>query len=154
MASLFEDILEELEDMAEEAFNVPLSGGKCLVDGEKLREKLEDLRVNLPVEIKKANEICKERDKIIERAKKEYDAKLAAAETKAQYLLDNNNIMKQAKLNADAILKDANDEAKRLRTAACQFIDDNVKEAEERLTESLKSVKQVRNKIAEINSKK
>ena len=70
MASLFEDILEELEEMAEEAFNVPLSGGKCVVNGEELREKLELLRLNLPLEMKKASEICGERDKIIERAKR------------------------------------------------------------------------------------
>ena len=154
MATLFENILDELDEMAEEAFNVPLSGGKCVVNGELLRTKLEELRVNLPMEMKKASEICAERDKIIERSKKEYDAKLAAAESKAQYLLDNDRITKEAKKRADELIKAAEDEAARLRAAACKFVDDNMSEAEGRLDESLKSVRQVRAKIAKMNEKK
>lgn len=154
MASLFEDILEELEEMAEEAFNVPLSGGKCVVNGEELREKLELLRLNLPLEMKKASEICGERDKIIERAKKEYDAKLAAAESKAQYLLDNDRITKEAKANAAEIIKNAETEAAKLRNAACKFVDDNLKDAEEKLADSIKSVRQVRAKVADMTAKK
>lgn len=154
MATLFEDILEELEEMAEEAFNVPLSGGKCFINGEELREKLEQLRLNLPIEIKKASEICAERDKIIERAKKEYDAKLAAAESKAQYMLDNDRITKEAKANAAQIIKNAEDEASRLRNAACKFVDDNLKEAEDKLSDSIKSVRQVRAKVADMTAKK
>ena len=136
MATLFENILDELDEMAEEAFNVPLSGGKCVVNGELLRTKLEELRVNLPMEMKTASEICAERDKIIERSKKEYDAKLAAAESKAQ------------------LIKAAEDEAARLRAAACKFVDENMSDAEARLDESIKSVRQVRAKIAKMNEKK
>ena len=154
MATLFENILDELDEMAEEAFNVPLSGGKCVVNGELLRTKLEELRVNLPMEMKKASEICAERDKIIERSKKEYDAKLAAAESKAQYLLDNDRITKEAKKRADELIKAAEDEAARLRAAACKFVDDNMSDAEARLDESIKSVRQVRAKIAKMNEKK
>ena len=153
MATLFENILDELDEMAEEAFNVPLSGGKCVVNGELLRTKLEELRVNLPMEMKKASEICAERDKIIERSKKEYDAKLAAAESKAQYLLDNDRITKEAKKRADELIKAAEDEAARLRAAACKFVDDNMSDAEARLDESIKSVRQVRAKIAKMNEK-
>ena len=95
-----------------------------------------------------------ERDKIIERAKKEYDAKLAAAESKAQYMLDNDRITKEAKANAAQIIKNAEDEASRLRNAACKFVDDNLKEAEDKLSDSIKSVRQVRAKVADMTAKK
>ena len=147
--ALFDDILFELEEMVEEAFNVPLTGGKCLIKADELKERLEALRLNLPIEMKKATQIVNERDKILEKAKIEYDSKIAAAETKAQYLLNNERITKEATINANQIIKTAEEEAGKIRKAASSFVDGNLKKTEELLTASLSSIKQARTLINE-----
>lgn len=145
----FNDVLYEIEEMVEEAFNVPLSGGKCLVKGEELRSLVEELRLNLPIEMKKALNILAERDRILEKAKKEHDAKIAAAESKAQYLLNNDRITKQAAADAAAIVKNAEEEAAKIKKAAQDYVEISLRKAEETLTQSVASIKQARSLVRE-----
>ena len=66
-----EEILDELDDMLEEAWSLPLSGGKCVVDAERMKRCLEDIRLNMPSEIKQAKLIVTDRNDIIQTAEKQ-----------------------------------------------------------------------------------
>ena len=45
------ELLDTIEDTLEESTSMPLSGGKRLVDVEKVRDYLDDIRANLPGEL-------------------------------------------------------------------------------------------------------
>ena len=47
-----EQMIAMLGDMVQEAMTVPLSGGKCIVERERVLDILEDIRVSLPDELK------------------------------------------------------------------------------------------------------
>ena len=49
-----DEILNMIDDMLEEAWSLPFSGGRCVVDAQKVKECVEDIRLNLPGEIKQA----------------------------------------------------------------------------------------------------
>ena len=49
-----EEILDMLDELLDRAWNLPLSGGRCVIDAEKVREMVDDIRLNLPDEIKQA----------------------------------------------------------------------------------------------------
>ena len=53
-------LLEQLEDAIESATGVPFSS-RVLVDGEEILSLIQDIRVNLPDEIKQAQWIKEER---------------------------------------------------------------------------------------------
>ena len=52
-----DEILNMIDDMLEEAWSLPFSGGRCVVDAQKVKECIEDIRLNLPGEIKQAKMI-------------------------------------------------------------------------------------------------
>ena len=60
-----ESFLDELDEMVESAVSLPLSKGRCLMDSEAIRAVVDDIRLNLPKEIKQANSVIAERDEII-----------------------------------------------------------------------------------------
>ena len=45
------ELLDTIEDALEEGANVPLSGGKKIVDVEQIRDLLDEIRANLPGEL-------------------------------------------------------------------------------------------------------
>ena len=51
------ELLDTIEDTLEESTSMPLSGGKRLVDVEKVRDYLDDIRANLPGELRQAQQI-------------------------------------------------------------------------------------------------
>ena len=46
------ELLDTIEDALEEGANVPLSGGKKIVDVEQIRDLLDEIRANLPGELR------------------------------------------------------------------------------------------------------
>ena len=60
-----DEILNMIDDMLEEAWSLPFSGGRCVVDAQKVKECVEDIRLNLPGEIKQAKMIVADRNDII-----------------------------------------------------------------------------------------
>ena len=64
-------LLDELDEMIDSAWNMPLSGGKALVDAERVREIVDKIRSSLPQEIRQAKAIVSDRSQIIADAKRE-----------------------------------------------------------------------------------
>ena len=66
-----EEILDQLDELIDRSWSLPLTGGRCVVDADKVRELLDDVRLNLPTEIRQAQSIVADRTAIVEEAKKE-----------------------------------------------------------------------------------
>ena len=49
-----EMLIEELQDIADNAFTIPLSGGKTVVNAERLKDIIDEMKENIPQEIKQA----------------------------------------------------------------------------------------------------
>ena len=47
-----EEILDVLDELLDKAWSLPLTGGRCVVDAERVRELIDDIRLNMPTEIK------------------------------------------------------------------------------------------------------
>ena len=65
-----EEILDQLDELIDRSWSLPLTGGRCVVDADKVRELLDDVRLNLPTEIRQAQSIVADRTAIVEEAKK------------------------------------------------------------------------------------
>lgn len=146
--SMFEDILDELDDMLDEAWNLPMTGGKCVLDGEKIREKLEGLRLNYPGELKRAKAVLDERERIIAKAKYDAEQTVKAAQDKAEHLLNEQVVLKEATAKAEAIMKTAQEESTRMKRAAIEFVDGLLKRTEDMYDASLAQVKQARKAVS------
>ena len=51
------DILDEMDDLLDNAKAFPLAAHKIVVDGDRFRELVNDIRLNMPKEMKRAQTI-------------------------------------------------------------------------------------------------
>ena len=139
-----EEILDMLDELLDKSWSLPLSGGRSVVDDEKIRELLDDVRLNLPSEIKQAKAIVADRADILATAKREADAVVRRAEDRARALIAQEEIINQAQQKAAEILSQAQTKAKELRNASQDFSDDLLRQSEETLTKLLTEVRTTR----------
>lgn len=140
---------DEIDELLEKSWTMPLSGGKVVVDLKKLSYLVDKIKVSLPNEIKQAKLIVADRTDIIEDAKAEADGIVNEAEKKAQIMLDQNEIVKQAKAQASDIILNAQTKAKEIRTSTNDYIDDIFKKADEALTANLVDFRKARKSFKE-----
>ena len=141
-----DEILNMIDDMLEEAWSLPFSGGRCVVDAQKVKECVEDIRLNLPGEIKQAKMIVADRNDIIKTAERQ-------AEERARMLIAQEEIVKQAQEKAADIIAQAQMAAKEIRRASHEFSDSILKQTEENLSTSLKNVRDTRQALRNATSK-
>ena len=139
-----EEILDVLDELLVKAWSLPLTGGRCVVDAERVRELIDDIRLNMPTEIKQAKAIVADRSDIILTAKKEADALIKKAEDRARALIAQEEVVKQSQARAAELVSQGQYKAREIRQAANQFADNVLKETEEMLNTSLNQVKTTR----------
>ena len=52
-----DEILEEMDELLDKAGSVPFVSHKKVIDGERMRELINDVRLNMPHELKEAKKI-------------------------------------------------------------------------------------------------
>ena len=144
MSRNIEEILEQLDDMLDAAWAMPLSGGKVVVDGERVRELLESIRAHLPSEIRQARAIVNDRADIIDTAKKEAEAIIRNAEERRNQILSHEEIVVQAQEKANEIHAQTQKRAREMRRSAQEYTDDLLRRTEEILAQQVAQVRQAR----------
>ena len=144
MSKNVEEILEQLDDLLDTAWAMPLSGGKVVVDGERVRELLESVRAHLPYEIRQARAIVNDRAEIIDTAKKEAEDIIRNAEERRNQILSREEIVIQAQEKANEIHAQTQKRAREMRRSAQEYTDDLLRRTEEILAQQVSSVRQAR----------
>jgi len=142
----FEKILDELDEILEDAMGLPFTR-RCFVSRDKLEACMQDIRLNLPIEIKKARAIIIEREKIVQTAKSEAERTVRQAQDKAMQLLDEDTILREAQARANEIIGKATHEATQMKKAATAFVDGLLSKIEEVTGNSVAQIKQARKAI-------
>ena len=124
-----ESILNDIDELLEDSWSLPLSGGRCVVDAEKVRDLIDSIRMNMPAEIKQARAVVADRNQILSLAKGEAEALIRKAEERAKQLLEQESIVRQANAKAMALLNDAS-------TRAQQLVEDAQKQAEQTVNDA------------------
>lgn len=143
----FEEILNALEDLVENSWTLPMSGGRTVVDSAQILEFVKEMRLNLPEEIKRSKRIIKERDDIITRARSESEGILTAAQVQAKHLVSQEEVYKSAQIKASEIVANAQNAAKELRSATIEYCDNVLKKTEETLKRGYDSISETRKNI-------
>lgn len=147
------ELLDTIEDTLEESTSMPLSGGKRLVDVEKVRDYLDDIRANLPGELRQAQQIVNDRAQIVDTANAQAQAIVKKAEERARILVSDAEIVKAAQQRAAEITTAAQSESRTLRQTVTDYCDNMLKTTEEAMVENAAQVKNVRANLRQ-NAKK
>ena len=147
------ELLDTIEDTLEESTSMPLSGGKRLVDVEKVRDYLDDIRANLPGELRQAQQIVNDRAQIVDTANAQAQAIVKKAEERARILVSDAEIVKAAQQRAAEITAAAQSESRTLRQTVTDYCDHMLTTTEEAMVENAAQGKNVRGNLRQ-NAKK
>ena len=139
-----ETILDTIDEMLEKSWGVPLSGGKCVVDAEKIRDLIDEIRINLPSDLKQAKAVVADRNNILLAARNEAEGIIKRAEERAKVLVSEEEVVRVANEKATETLNLAQTKSKEMRQAAFDFSEDMLQKIEKAATECLGSIKETR----------
>ncbi|HXL04424.1 MAG TPA: ATPase [Bacillota bacterium] len=129
------ELLDRLEGIIEDSKKMPLTN-KVLVDAYDVLELLDKIRISLPDEVKKAEELLKERDRIIAEATREAENLRGSASEYLKSMVSEEEIVKCAEIEAKRILDQAERDGEDIRNGASQYaaevllkLDDNLDRA-------------------------
>ena len=100
-----DELLDLIDETLEEGTGLPFTGGKRMVDVEKLQEMLDEIRLNLPTELRQAKAIVNDRADIVNSARKEADSIVRKAEERARQLVSEESVTKAAQARASCAPK-------------------------------------------------
>lgn len=142
-----EDLLDELYEMVEKAWSLPLSRGRAVLDGDEVRQILDEIRDNLPGEIRQAKAICADRAQIIDDARREAETVVRVAEERAKAMINQNEIVRQAQQKANEMIAQAQAKNREMRKASNDYVDDLMKRTDESLSANLAELRKARQNI-------
>ncbi len=147
------DILH-LVDRLEELFNnsrpIPLTHN-VIVDEDKFLDIIDQMRISVPEEVKKAQDVFAKKDRVMAQAQEEANRTLQLAREKADGLVDKELLVQDAKRRAEQIIDQARVEAENIKSGADQYASDSLVKLEHELEQILN---QVRNGIQVLEMKR
>jgi len=147
MSSRIPEMLNMLHGMITEAVGVPLGAGKCVVDRDKALDILDEIRGQFPTEIAEAKRLLDARADFINNAKREAEAIKKAAEDEARRLVDQQEIIKASRVKSNEMLAYAESSSTELRRAANEYVDDAMHRTEDALSTALDEIKRSRQRF-------
>ena len=127
-------LLEELEDIVDDATGLPLSN-KIMVDAEEIFQIVREIRLALPDDVQQAKWIRDERDRILGEAKAEYERIIREAKKQADYLVESDDITLRATKLAAEIKQDAETHARVMRMRTYDYVDKMLYDMQEKMDE-------------------
>jgi cell division septum initiation protein DivIVA len=147
------DILH-LVDRLEEIFNtgrtIPFTH-RLLIDEDRVLDLIDQMRVSIPDEVKKAQQVIAQRDRLLAQAQEEAQRTVGLAKEKGDQLVERDTIVMAAQNRADQILQTAKADADAIRTDADDYALDVLSKLEGEL---VKSLQQVRNGVLKLKVEK
>ena len=124
MSSRIEQIIGEIEEYVDSCKFQPLSTTKIVVNKEEIEELLRELRLKTPDEIKRYQKIINNKDAILEDAQTKADALVTQHEIMQKAYAQANDTINAANKQAQEILDSATQDANSIRLSAITYTDD------------------------------
>ena len=144
-----DDLLDIMDELIDKAWKVPLSS-KSMVDVERIKDVVQDIRLNMPAEIRQAKTIVADRNKIIADARREADTVIRVAEEKAAFMLTQEEVYKAAQQKANETVAQANKMSADLKRSTNEYIENMLKHTDEVLTQELTEIRKARQNMKNI----
>ncbi|MDI6601408.1 MAG: ATPase [Thermoanaerobacteraceae bacterium] len=143
------ELLQKMEDLLNKSVSIPISG-KILVDRDVLLKIIQDLRLCLPDDLKRAEWIQNHKQEILLEAQQQSDVIISEAEKKIKLMVDDEEIVKMAKAEAEEIIASAQKNAKEIRLGSKEYADSILEKLENDLTDIVNTLRENRNELKKI----
>lgn len=124
------ELFDALEKEINNGSNMPLTGKK-LLDPDVLLDILDDIREALPDELRQAQVLRDERERILNDAQREAAKMLGDTQERMQSLITEHEITQRAQQRSQEILNASEENAREIYTGAITYADDILRELQE-----------------------
>jgi len=136
-------LVDRLEELFNESSSVPLTH-KVMMDEGRLLDLIDQMRLAIPEEIKKSQQIISQKERIIAQAHEEANRTIELAKEQCQKLVERDEIVQKAQVMAEDIINKAREENNQIKQEADFYAIDSLEHLEIEMT---KILAQVRNGI-------
>jgi len=141
-------LVDRLEEILNKARSLPFTRN-VIVDEESILGIIDQMRVTIPEEVKKSQQIVAQRERILAQAQEESNRRLALAREKSDQLVEGDAIVKSAQDRANQIVENAHIEKEKIMRDADGYVVETLARLEMELDRNLS---QVRNGIRALQS--
>lgn len=136
-------LIDRLEEILNESRPFPFTHN-VFVDEDRVLDIIDQMRVAIPDEVKKAQQLLAQRDRLLAQAQEEANRTLSLAREKSEQLVDRDAIVQAAQARADQIVSQAHSDVSNTKGEADQYALDTLTRLE---IEMDRVLTQVRNGI-------
>ncbi|MCX6067603.1 MAG: ATPase [Chloroflexi bacterium] len=139
-------LVDRIEELFNESRAVPFTRN-VVVDEDKMLDIIDQMRVTVPEEVKKAQQVVTQKDRILAQAQEEAGRIVALAKEKAEQIVEREAIVKSAQTRAAQIIAQSREDALVTRRDADDYVVASLQGLEDEISRALT---QVRNGIRKI----
>ncbi len=143
-------LVDRLEELFNESRSIPFTHS-VVIDEDRMLDIIDQMRVSIPEEIKKAQQLLAQRDRILAQAKEEAERTLALAREKSEQIVDRESIVQAAQARAEQIIAQARAETEVTKREADEYVLETLTKLEMELDRILS---QVRNGIRALQTER
>ncbi|MCL4274962.1 MAG: hypothetical protein KJZ77_13905 [Anaerolineales bacterium] len=125
-------LIDRLEELFNDAKAVPFTHN-VVVDEDKMLELIDQMRIAIPEEVKKAQQVVAQRERVMAQAQEEANRTLQIARDKADQMVQKDMVTQDAQRRADQILAQARAEAEAVRADADNYVLDTLMQLQEQI---------------------
>ena len=152
MAGGIDELIGIMQNIVREAWAVPLSKEKCVLERDRVLDLLDGVQAALPPEIRQAQEIVERRNEMLSIGKRDADVIKRQSEERAHRLVGEHPIMTDARRRSNDLVSSAENKSREVRKAANQYCDDVLRRADAAVSQAITEIKQSRQQFRQITS--
>ena len=126
-------LVDRLEELFNDAKAVPFTHN-VVVDEDRMLELIDQMRIAIPEEVKKAQQVMAQRDRVMAQAQEEANRTLQLSREKADQLVQKDMIVQEAQRRADQIVSQARAEAESTRVDADNYVVDTLMQLQDQIS--------------------
>ncbi|MBP8613499.1 MAG: ATPase [Firmicutes bacterium] len=139
-------MIDKLDTYLSECSRLPLVG-KLVVDEDEVFDMIDEIRAAIPQELEQAKWLLKERDRILQEARKEADEIINDAKGQISILASESIVAKEARRQAEELLDKTQEVATEIHMGAREYADELMEKVESLLLSMLEEIKTNRQEL-------
>ena len=143
-------LVDRLEELFNESRPIPLTHS-VVVDEDRVLEIIDQMRISIPDEVKKSQQVLAQRDRVMAQAQEEANRTLTLAKRRGEESMSRDSVVEAAHERAEQILDQARADVESMRSEADEYAVETLAALEDELTRLLN---QTRNGIAKMSAER
>ncbi|NMB88232.1 MAG: ATPase [Chloroflexi bacterium] len=133
-------LVDRLEELFNESRSIPFTHS-VVVDEDRMLDIIDQMRVSIPEEIKKAQQLTAQKDRMLAQAQEEANRTISLARDKGEKIIEQNEIVQAAHVRAEQIIEQARTESEITKREADEYVLERLTQLEMELDRFLSQVR-------------